>query len=340
MLGSFDGADHDVELIDGHARDARDGERAARHQVPPPPGRRPRSARACASAAPRRCDGLVEAIELPEPALRARRAVAPRGRCDEPRRRRAGRGGAARMRTPERPSPSAHSRRRAPRGDAPAWGAEARSYTRPRAAVDGSQSNRLGGRRGGRRRAARCASASKAPPVVTAGGRLRRAARAVRGGAPLAHARRRRVRACRCGPTWRPTSRRTTTPTRRSGACTSTTRSSPTACSGWASCRRVRLQRALARVGPDGAEWRALDRVLVWAHWVWFMVPHGIARCTSCCATRALPARGGDDLRGVRHRRERLLAAAHRAARGMRGAAAATSALGRTTRRAESRCGA
>jgi membrane-associated phospholipid phosphatase len=37
----------------------------------------------------------------------------------------------------------------------------------------------------------------------------------------------------------------------------------------------VRLQRALARVGPAGAEWRALDRALVWTHWVWFMVPHG-----------------------------------------------------------------
>ena len=37
----------------------------------------------------------------------------------------------------------------------------------------------------------------------------------------------------------------------------------------------LRLQRALARQGPDGAEWRALDRVLVWAHWSWFMVPHG-----------------------------------------------------------------
>ena len=37
----------------------------------------------------------------------------------------------------------------------------------------------------------------------------------------------------------------------------------------------VRLQRALAQVGPDGPEWRALDRTLVWAHWVWFMVPHG-----------------------------------------------------------------
>ncbi len=37
----------------------------------------------------------------------------------------------------------------------------------------------------------------------------------------------------------------------------------------------VRLQRALARHGAAGAEWSTLDRVLVWAHWSWFMVPHG-----------------------------------------------------------------
>jgi hypothetical protein len=37
----------------------------------------------------------------------------------------------------------------------------------------------------------------------------------------------------------------------------------------------IRLQRALARNGPDGPEWHALDRVLVWAHWSWFVVPHG-----------------------------------------------------------------
>jgi membrane-associated phospholipid phosphatase len=37
----------------------------------------------------------------------------------------------------------------------------------------------------------------------------------------------------------------------------------------------LRLQRALARHGSDGAEWRALDRVLVWVHWSWFIVPHG-----------------------------------------------------------------
>jgi hypothetical protein len=32
----------------------------------------------------------------------------------------------------------------------------------------------------------------------------------------------------------------------------------------------VRLQRAFASTG-----WRMGDRVLVWAHWLWFMVPHG-----------------------------------------------------------------
>ena len=37
----------------------------------------------------------------------------------------------------------------------------------------------------------------------------------------------------------------------------------------------LRLQRSLARIGPDGPEWRALDRVLVWTHWAWFAVPHG-----------------------------------------------------------------
>jgi PAP2 superfamily len=36
----------------------------------------------------------------------------------------------------------------------------------------------------------------------------------------------------------------------------------------------VRLQRALARGGTEAPEWRALDGVLVWAHWVWFLVPH------------------------------------------------------------------
>lgn len=37
----------------------------------------------------------------------------------------------------------------------------------------------------------------------------------------------------------------------------------------------VRLQRALAGSGRTGADWSALDRVLVWAHWSWFVFPHG-----------------------------------------------------------------
>lgn len=39
----------------------------------------------------------------------------------------------------------------------------------------------------------------------------------------------------------------------------------------------MRLQRAFARTHPEtGAPvWRTVDRVLVWAHWVWFIVPHG-----------------------------------------------------------------
>jgi membrane-associated phospholipid phosphatase len=37
----------------------------------------------------------------------------------------------------------------------------------------------------------------------------------------------------------------------------------------------VRLQRALAGNGGAAADWSTLDRVLVWAHWSWFLVPHG-----------------------------------------------------------------
>ncbi len=51
----------------------------------------------------------------------------------------------------------------------------------------------------------------------------------------------------------------------------------------------VRLQRALARVGPDGAEWRTLDKVLVWTHWAWFMVPHGAVAYTLLVAPERFP---------------------------------------------------
>jgi PAP2 superfamily protein len=42
----------------------------------------------------------------------------------------------------------------------------------------------------------------------------------------------------------------------------------------------VRLQRLLARVDEHGPQWRKLDKVLVWAHWSWFAVPHGAAAYT------------------------------------------------------------
>lgn len=51
----------------------------------------------------------------------------------------------------------------------------------------------------------------------------------------------------------------------------------------------VRLQRALARVGADGAEWRTLDKVLVWTHWVWFMVPHGAVAYVLLAAPERFP---------------------------------------------------
>jgi membrane-associated phospholipid phosphatase len=37
----------------------------------------------------------------------------------------------------------------------------------------------------------------------------------------------------------------------------------------------VRLQRSLAGSGATAADWTVLDRALVWAHWSWFLVPHG-----------------------------------------------------------------
>lgn len=39
----------------------------------------------------------------------------------------------------------------------------------------------------------------------------------------------------------------------------------------------LRLQRTLARFDAVNGQpsWRALDKILVWAHWAWFMVPHG-----------------------------------------------------------------
>jgi membrane-associated phospholipid phosphatase len=55
---------------------------------------------------------------------------------------------------------------------------------------------------------------------------------------------------------------------------------------GFGELPTVRLQRSLARVGPDGPEWRLMDRVLVWTHWSWFMVPHGALAYILLCHPR------------------------------------------------------
>ncbi len=76
----------------------------------------------------------------------------------------------------------------------------------------------------------------------------------------------------------------------------------------------VRLQRSLAGSGASAADWTALDRVLVWAHWSWFLVPHGSLAYILVRHRERFPRAARDDLRGVRPRRERLLVGPHRAA--------------------------
>ena len=79
---------------------------------------------------------------------------------------------------------------------------------------------------------------------------------------------------CRCGPTWRPTSRPTMTPMRRPAHPLQL----PARRRPGARARRAAVGSPAATAGaqrPRGPEWRTLDRVLVWAHWSWFMVPHG-----------------------------------------------------------------
>ena len=76
----------------------------------------------------------------------------------------------------------------------------------------------------------------------------------------------------------------------------------------------VRLQRALAASAPDGAEWRALERVLVWAHWVWFAVPHAPLAYLLLRHAERFPRARRADLRRVRPRRRLLLADPDRAA--------------------------
>ena len=148
-----------------------------------------------------------------------------------------------------------------------------------------------------------------APAVI--GQRRRRAGRAVRRRAPLAGARRGAPACCRCGPTSPPTRCPTTTPSGCSSACGSTTRSWPTPSSGLGTPPRCASSATRTR-----APSRTREKVLVWAHWVWFLVPHGSVAYILAPPPRALPARGRAALRDLRPRRDLLLGASRPRRRG------------------------
>ena len=103
----------------------------------------------------------------------------------------------------------------------------------------------------------------------------------------------------------------------RPGAgCGSTTRSAPTPCSAAASCRTS------ASSGPSQASAgeTTVDRFLSWAHWAWFLEPHGSLDLDPGPAPRALRALGAADVRGLRHRLRDLHGGPHGAAMvGIRG---------------------
>ena len=81
--GSFDGADHDVELPRRLACGEGGGRDRARDQVPPPSGRRP-PRRGAARERLAMLDDLPEAIELPDTALRARVQWHPEADAESP----------------------------------------------------------------------------------------------------------------------------------------------------------------------------------------------------------------------------------------------------------------
>ena len=93
--------------------------------------------------------------------------------------------------------------------------------------------------------------------------------------------------------------------------------------------------------GPDGEpRWRVLDGVLVWTHWTWFMVPHASLDIHPRASPRTVSAGRRDDLRGVRSRRERVLAGADRAAVVRRTEGRPSDSAAASSRRsASSRCG-
>ena len=80
--------------------------------------------------------------------------------------------------------------------------------------------------------------------------------------------------ACRCRPTSRTTRCPTTTPRRSRRGCTSTTRCAIDRVLGLGELPGAAAAAgASARPGASAAR----EQVLVWCHWLWFLVPHGTA---------------------------------------------------------------
>ena len=201
------------------------------------------------------------------PALRARRAVASRGRPAL-----AGRAQPRARRRPGAPRPpplkEPHTRPGAPL-DRPPCGGRCGARSGHRGAAGPPSPAAPAARRDGRRlqpRRSRCASPSRVRARATSG-------RAC----------------CRCGPTSRRTRCRTTTRRRCSGGFGSTTRSTSTARSAWGCTPTLRLQRAFGAPGL----FMAWEKLLVWAHWLWFTFPHGTAAYVLLRHPRPLPGGGG-----------------------------------------------
>ena len=84
----------------------------------------------------------------------------------------------------------------------------------------------------------------------------------------------------------------------------------------------TRLQRWLSRSDKDGPRWRGVDRLLVWAHWSWFLVPHGTVLYVMWRRPERFARSRDPDVRRVRHGLDLLLARTDRASlvRGVRAA--------------------
>ena len=305
VLGTFDGADHDVELVEGSLAAHAAGEPATR---PSPTTTRVSivSARAFVSGCSA-MDGLPEAIEIP--GRRFVLGVQWHPEADEassvvealvPRLPRAPRARWRGVQAARRGGRSRDGRR--PDG----------SYSSRRAAVEGHQSNRLGSGGRGRDGAAAAQACQGAPAASMQTRRLRRPGGPVRGRAALA---RRDVAVCAL-QMWAYLAAYKSPHDDEQGQRARVHVDYPIAVDrmlGLGELPTVRLQRALAAAAPTRPVARARRRRSCGrtGGGSWCRTARS---CTSWCAAAPIRARGGIDLRGVRHRRDRLLGAADRAA--------------------------